>query len=143
MSRWSRVSTVLADFDLEGLRVPLVSGTNLDDLAGSLTYYFDKQHHVQRITFHGYTGDERKLADLASRQFYLKPVQSLHAALLLSKWNGEPTSVLRVTLASVVRADSPNTRLEVMLEINRPSANYRLSPEMKDLLERDRLAGRW
>jgi hypothetical protein len=143
MSRWSRISTVLADLELEGLRVPLVTGTTTDDLAGSLTYYFDKQHQVQRITFHGYTGDERKLAALVAQRYQLKPVQSLNAALYLAKWNGTPMSALRVALAPVVRADSPNTRLEVMLEINRPRAYYGLSPEFKELLEREQQVQRW
>lgn len=143
MARWSRVSTVLADLELEGLRVPLVTGTNLDDLAGSLTYYFDKKHQVRRLSFHGYTGDERKVAALVCQRYKLQPTQSLHAALFLAKWNGEPMSALRVALAPVVRADSPNTRLEVMLEINRPDAYYHLSPEFKDLLDRDQQAKRW
>lgn len=143
MGRWSRVSTVLAEQDMEGLRVPLVSGTHLDDLAGSLTYYFDKQHRVRRIAFHGYTGDERKVAALVSQRYKLEPTQSLLAGLYLAKWNGAPTSALRVSLAPVVRADSPNTRLEVMLEINRPDMNYGLSPEFKELLARDQQTGRW
>lgn len=143
MGRWSRVSTVLADQELEGLRVPLVTGTSLEDLAGSLTYYFDKKHQVRRIAFHGYTGDERKVAALVAQRYKLQPTQSLHAALYLAKWNGEPMSALRVALAPVVRADSPNTRLEVMLEINRPDAYYGLSPEFKELLDRDQQAKRW
>lgn len=143
MERWSRVSTVLAEQDMEGLRVPLVTGTNLDDLAGSLTYYFDKQHHVRRIAFHGFTGDERKLAALVCQRYKLQPTQSLLAGLYLVKWNGVPTSALRVALAPVVRADSPHTRLEVLLEINRPDYNYGLSPEFTDLLARDQQTGRW
>jgi hypothetical protein len=143
MTRWSRVSTVLAELDLEGLRVPLVTGTAPDDLAGSLTFYFDKQHQVQRLTFHGYTGDERKLAALVTQRYQLQQVQSLNAALYLAKWNGEPKSALRVALAPVVRNESLNTRLEVMLEINRPNANYGLSPELKELLEREQQTRRW
>jgi len=36
-SRWPRVTTVTAEAGMEGLRVPIVTGTNTDDLAGSLT----------------------------------------------------------------------------------------------------------
>ena len=56
-ARWPRVTTVLAEPALEGLRVPLVTGKDPDDLSGALTYYFDQQKVVQRITFQGYTGD--------------------------------------------------------------------------------------
>ena len=48
MRRWPRVTTV-PQFALAGLRVPLVTGTQIDDLAGSLTYYFDRTDQVQRI----------------------------------------------------------------------------------------------
>ena len=47
----------LAELDVQGYRVPLVTGTSRDDLAGSLTYYFDKTHHVTHIHFRGTTGD--------------------------------------------------------------------------------------
>ena len=61
LARWPRVSTRLANLDLQGYRVPLVSGTADGDLAGSLTYYFNSQQRVQRITFIGSTGDARPL----------------------------------------------------------------------------------
>jgi len=35
--RWPRKSTALAHADLFGVRVPLVTGTNIDDVAGALT----------------------------------------------------------------------------------------------------------
>ena len=41
MQRWPRVSTGLPYLQLQGYRVPLVSGTSLRDVAGSLTYYFN------------------------------------------------------------------------------------------------------
>ncbi|HEV3024657.1 MAG TPA: DUF6690 family protein, partial [Pirellulales bacterium] len=40
LGRWPRVSAGLSQLDLQGYRVPLVTGTKPDDLAGSLTYYF-------------------------------------------------------------------------------------------------------
>ena len=42
--RWARVSSSLAELGLEGYRVPVVTGADVNDLAGSLTYYFDKQN---------------------------------------------------------------------------------------------------
>lgn len=143
LSRWPRVTTVLAEPSLEGLRVPLVTGKNADDISGSLTYYFDQQKMLQRISFVGYTGDERRLARLAVESYGMKPVPSLSAGLFMLTWNGKPRSVLRLSLLPVVRATDTNRRLEVMLEINRPRAYYGLSREFKEVLDQDRATSRW
>ena len=63
LANWSRVSTRLAETQLQGYRVSLVTGTRPDDLAGSLTYYFNPQQHLVKITFFGTTGDPNKLAN--------------------------------------------------------------------------------
>ena len=54
--RFARVSTVLSDLSLDGLRVPLVSGTQAYDVAGSLTYYFDINKTLRRIQMQGGNG---------------------------------------------------------------------------------------
>ncbi|MHC4403587.1 MAG: DUF6690 family protein, partial [Planctomycetota bacterium] len=66
---WPRVSSGLAHLPLQGYRVPLVSGTSQDDVAGSLTYYFNAQQRLQRITLHGTTGSTLKLAHLMKVRF--------------------------------------------------------------------------
>ncbi len=43
VAHWPTVSTGLAQLQLEGYRVPLVTGTAQQDLAGSLTYYFNAE----------------------------------------------------------------------------------------------------
>ena len=141
--RWARVSTVRVEQGLEGLRVPLVTGTNLDDLAGSLTYYFDKEQRVRRITFYGHTGDDRKLVSAVTQQFGMRKKQTLGAGLYLARWNGKPTSVLRIEHAPVVRSDMPHGRLEVTLELNRPDAAFQLSREAQGILDQDQEVGRW
>ena len=138
ISRWPRVSTHLAELELEGLRVTLVTGTAVDDLAGSLTYYFDKDQHVQRISFHGHTGDERKLVSLLTGCCGLKPKPTVGGSLYLAEWNGKPRSVLRISHSPVVRAASPRSRLEVALELNRPNLYYGLSQEFIDFLQQER-----
>ncbi|MEX2358009.1 MAG: DUF6690 family protein [Pirellulaceae bacterium] len=143
METWPRVSTAMSDLHLEGYRVPLVTGSGVDDLAGSLTYYFDEEQKVQRITFHGQTGDERRLVSMLTEVYKFQSEPSLGAGLYLVKWNGSPTSVLRVALAPVVVAHQPHARLQVDLEINRPSRIYGLSPEMKEIVDQDKNAGRW
>jgi len=61
MQRWSWVAAGLSQLPLQGYRVPWVTGTAEDDLAGSLTYYFNARQQVERITFQGKTGDAGKL----------------------------------------------------------------------------------
>ncbi|PQO43347.1 DUF6690 family protein [Blastopirellula marina] len=141
--RWPRVSTTLADLNLEGLRAPLVTGSQYDDLAGSITYYFDRDGHVQRITFQGSTGDERRLVGMLTQHFGFKHEPTLDAGLYLVKWNGDPTSVLMLRSANVVSASQPHARLSVSLEINRPSRYYGLSPHMAAAVEEAKSAQRW
>ena len=59
MARWPRVTAGLANLDLQGYRVPLVSGTAQDDLAGSLTYYFDRN---QQVAAHRLSRHDRRSA---------------------------------------------------------------------------------
>lgn len=142
-SRWPRVTTVTAEMGMEGLRVPVVTGTNNDDLAGSLTYYFDRYHRVQRLTFDGYTGDDRKLVTLLTQYYGLRAEPTLDASMYVARWNATPTSVLRVARAPVISADSPRSQLHAMLELNRPSREYGMSPQFVQILERDRHSRRW
>ena len=55
---------------LQGYRVPLVTGTTEADLAGSLTYYFNAQQQVEQIAFHGTDGRRAKLLALLSNRYH-------------------------------------------------------------------------
>lgn len=142
-ARWARVTTTLADTHLDGLRVPLVSGTRDTDLTGSLTYYFDKQQQMQRLTFHGTTGNSARLVELLTTVYEFKQEPSLGGEAYTRRWNGKPTSVCRIRTAPVIRADMPNTKLEVLLEINRPGMTYGLSDAAKTLVEQEQKAKLW
>ncbi len=122
MARWPRVSSGLAELDLQGYRVPLVTGTGAGDLAGSLTYYFDKSQKVAYITFRGTTGDPRKLvAHVTSRfSFVEQKTEDPSLGLYQVKWNGKPQSELRIRPVPVVRANQPHARYEVDLAMQRP-----------------------
>jgi hypothetical protein len=121
-SRWPRVSTGLAHPELQGYRVPLVTGTGVDDLAGSLTYYFAADHSVQYITFHGVTGDPRKLVNHVVQKYGFQPQQTGDPglAVYMVKWNGKPLSELRVQTSRVLRADQRNLSYKVDLALKRP-----------------------
>jgi hypothetical protein len=142
-ARWPRVTTTPAEEGLAGLRVPLVTGTRTDDLAGSLTYYFDRHHRLQRLTFDGYTGDERQLLAVITQHYGLQPEPTLEAAMYVARWNGRPTSVLRIARAPIITHNSPHAQLHVILELNRPNAYFGLSPRLTEILEQDRRASRW
>ncbi len=142
-TNWQRVTTALPELDLEGMRVPVVTGTRPDDISGSLSYYFDKQQRLQRISFQGSTGDAQRLAAFLSHYHQLQAEPNLGAGLYIARWNGSPKSVLRVRHFPVVNASVPQMRFQVDLELNRPDANYRLSTEMEQLMNFEERAGRW
>ncbi len=123
VQRWPRVTTGLAHPELQGYRVPLVTGTAEDDLAGSLTYYFDGNSRVEYITFHGVTGDPRKIIALVMRNYGFQPERTddPRLTLYMVKWNGKPVSELRIETARVLRADQPNLRYRVDLALKRPT----------------------
>jgi hypothetical protein len=122
IERWPRVTTGLAHPDMQGYRVPLVTGTGQDDLAGSLTYYFDGNRRVEFLTFHGVTGDPRKLIALVMQRYGFLPEQTDDPglSLYLVKSEGKPISELRIRTARVLRADQPNQRFRVDLAMKRP-----------------------
>lgn len=143
MARWKRVTTITSERELRGLRVPLMTGTHMDDLAGSLTYYFDRNQKIQRITFEGVTGDESRLVQLVSEQYGLRPVPSLQAGLYLGQTRSKITAAMRISNPPVVNSKEPLKRMEVTLEINRPDGPAKLSDHMTELLKADRLQKKW
>ena len=123
LSRWPRVSAGLSEVELQGYRVPLVTGTATDDLAGSLTYYFNKQQRVQRITFFGTTGDTRRLVALLATKFgFVRELADDPSLFLYRVREGRRVaSELRIKPAHVLRSNEPFTRFDVALVIERPA----------------------
>jgi hypothetical protein len=123
-SRWPRVMTITPDADLQGYRVPLVTGTTEQDLAGSLTYYFDRQKSLERITFYGTTGDARQLVGLMSAQYGLLRELGSDPGLYLyqAKHDGQVVSRLQVEVTPVMRATTPHERYTVDLVLSRPTS---------------------
>lgn len=123
LGHWPRVSAGLAQVDLQGYRVPLVTGTATDDLAGSLTYYFNKRQRVERITFFGTTGDSRRLVALLATRFgFVRELNDDPSLFLYRVREGrQVVSELRVKPAHVLRSDEPYSRFDVSLLIKRPA----------------------
>lgn len=129
LATWPSVTTTVADLRWQGMRVPLATGAAEQDVAGSLTYYFDQEHRVRRITFHGQTGNPTALARVCRDYFEMQPEPSLSPMLLTRRWNGGLQSVLLVRPAAVLRSDQPHTRYEILLELNHPDNAVGLSAE--------------
>jgi len=102
--------------------VSLITGTSEADLAGSLTYYFDKKQRLEKIGFHGTTGDPRPLVALVTERYYLQRQATDDPALWLyqEKWNGKPRSELRIRPVSVVRSTVPRSRFDIQMSLERP-----------------------
>ena len=143
ISRYSRVSTVLAETNLEALRVPIVTGTRVDDLAGTLTYYFDGTGKLQRVSLHAFTGDPNRLVGAMTEHYGLTREPALEAGVFTKRWNGVPIHFLRLTRSSVIHADALHQKCTVFLELNQPNLPYGLSAEAKRIVESDRKSGRW
>ncbi len=122
LSRWPRVSTGLGYLQFQGYRVPLVTGIDESDLAGSLTYYFSPQQRVQRITFRGTTGDAQKLVKLLVTRYKFTRRLTNDPGLFIyeaASPDGQPSGVLKITSAQVVKSSAPNRRFDVELFIQR------------------------
>jgi len=123
MQRWPRVSTGLPHLQLHGYRVPLVTGTAIGDVAGSLTYFFNARQQVQRITLRGTTGDPRVLIGLVTGRYHFArrltndPGVALYEAV---DSNNQPAGALKIRSAGVIKSNQPYTRFEVDLVIDRP-----------------------
>ena len=128
-SRWDRVSTSPATEGLHGMRVALVTGTNSWDLHGSLTYWFDPGHRVQRITYRGWTGDANRLLQILGPQHQLKALPTHWAGAYLSKSGG-----VLMKYPAVIDKSNTVQRLAIILELNNPRGKTSLSNDFQSLL---------
>ncbi len=122
MQRWPRVSTGMADLQLQGYRVPLMTGTKITDLAGSLTYYFNAEQQVERITFRGTTGDARELISLVTDRYrFVRRMTNDPGLFIYESVHAKRKrhSILQVRLAPVVKSNNPYRKFDVMLSIER------------------------
>ncbi len=143
MQNFPNVNTGVGDMNLDGFRVPLITGTRPDDLVGTLTYYFDRFQRVQRINLHAVTGDPTRIGAELQRNYRLQQQPALGGGLYTTTWNGTPTSILHITPATVITADQQNTRFTVFLEINQPGLQYGLSSQAQGLIQGGKQMNRW
>ncbi|TWU27311.1 DUF6690 family protein [Bythopirellula polymerisocia] len=134
---WARKSTALSELGLYGVRIPLVTGTQLTDIAGSLTYFFDPSGRVQKITFKGNTGDTTQLVMLVMHRYGLQPQTSLVAGeqLFQVKRGSDVMSELRTRPSPVLWSSSPHNSFAVELQLQSPSAATPLPVQLPPLPE--------
>ncbi len=127
---WARVSTQLADPDYYGVRVPLVTGTELHDVAGSLSLYFNEERRLERLMFYGYTGDTQPLVALIEQRFGMRRyATTANAGLYLGFYGPDPVAVMWVDDNQLQEANQPQSRYRVQLELNLPRPGATLSRE--------------
>ncbi len=130
MQYWPHVATTRSEGGLDGLRVPVITGTRPQDVVGSITYYFDKQQRVQRLAMDGAMGDDRQMVAAVTHVFKLKPESAAGAGVYVSKWNGKPVSALWIRRMPVVHTKVGAQQYEFVLEVNRPGGPG-LSPRLR------------
>jgi hypothetical protein len=120
--QWARKSTGLADPTLYGVRVPLVTGARMTDLAGSLSYYFDAQGVLQKIHFHGRTADTTEVARIAAERFGMQRRLAVSPGdqLFQSVEGDRVRSELRTRPEGTLWSTSPHESFLVDLDANRP-----------------------
>jgi len=142
-SNFPRVSTVLANVQMDGLRVPVVTGTGSTDFAGTVDYYFDRVQQVRRIVLEGYCGDPAGLSATLLQFYGLQPEPSLGGHLYVSRWNNRVTSLSMFQPAPIMTANDPYSRFSVYIELNQPSAEYGLSEKSEQILQNSWQNLRW
>ncbi|MCA9258617.1 MAG: hypothetical protein KDA61_05435 [Planctomycetales bacterium] len=140
--RWSRKSTTTADLQWFGVRVPLVSGTQIHDVAGALTYYFDQAGQVQKIALSGRTGDTSQLVQLASGPFGMTRIAAPPGEQVFQMRRGdEVISELRTRPAAVLWESNPHESFDVSLVVQRPDTGrslVRTDTELQKILQDQR-----
>lgn len=131
---WDRKSTGLSDPQLFGIRVPLVTGTQRTDLAGSLTYQFDAQGQLQHISLRGRTADTTALVQFLTQTYQFQRMQAPAGEQLYQVRSGNSVySELRTMPESVLLETSPLGSFGVVLELGRPGSNRPLQPQVPKL----------
>lgn len=118
-SRWSNVLSV-GPLYTRGYRVPLCTGSDISDLIGSLTYYFDRNLELEKITFEGYTGDLDRLI-LTLKHFNMSKRTTSDPNILLyetpPRKDGSRSYMQSYHRMTPVTEGIPNTRYHITMEL--------------------------
>jgi hypothetical protein len=134
-SRWPRVSTAPSADGLQGMRVALVTGSNAWDISGALTYYFDQNQRVQRVSILGETGDAGQLVRFLTDNYQFKIHQTQAAGLFTAGSRRRIHGVLKLENPIVINAADPLHQVRVIFELNRPEGDLSLSQTTASLIQ--------
>lgn len=117
LQQWPSVSMVSSDLELQGYRVPLVTGINEDDVAGSLTYYFSSDRTLKKITFDGVTGNADRLIREVAGPNRMTRASSDNPGVFLFQRSmfGKAQSELKVRPAEMLSQANANRRFQVSM----------------------------
>lgn len=134
-ANWSRVLTQSDQAGSRSYRVPLVTGSRPQDLAGALTYRFGQDQQVEQIHFRGTTGDPLALETLVTRRFGLVRKRTSDPGLYLyqAKSGGKVTSEMVVRTSPLLTAGNPHSRYSLELLLSRPSDFRALTQDTRPL----------
>jgi hypothetical protein len=119
---------------LFSVRVPLVTGTHITAIAGSLTYYFNAQGQVEHISFRGRTGDTTQLVNFLARTYQFQRMDApIGDQLYQVKRGRRIQSELRTRPEPVLWTTSPHESFTVELELARPGSPRFLPPRAPNL----------
>jgi hypothetical protein len=131
---WARKATGPTDVGLLAVRVPLVTGTHVASLAGSLTYYFNSAGQIEHISFHGRTGDTAHLVNFLVQTYEFEQAGApIGEQLYQVKRGRRVQSELRTRTEPVQRTTSPHGSIAVELELARPGSRRVLPPRPSPL----------
>jgi hypothetical protein len=131
---WARKSTWPTDVGLVGVRVPLVTGTDIGALAGSLTYYFNAPGQLEHISFVGRTGDSTPLVSFLARTYRFQwSAAPVGEQLYQVKSGDRVQSELRTRPEAVLWTTAPHSSIVVELELARPGSKRFLPPRVPTL----------
>ena len=99
--------------------MPLVTGNDDSDLAGSLTYYFDRHPKLRRITFLGTTANPRRLVEFLGQHYGFRQIQTGNARVTTYQVRYRFTGRLKVTPNEVLDKHLASTNYQVELSLER------------------------
>ncbi|NIP87150.1 MAG: hypothetical protein GTO03_16955 [Planctomycetales bacterium] len=122
LARWPQVTTGLKRDNWFGYRVPLVTGTDQNDITGSLTYYFGPTQQLQQLTLEGDTGDARRLVNYLTTQVGLQAAKATEQGVYLyrKQESDQVVSELRLRPENVAKVPQGSQRFQISLVLNRP-----------------------
>ena len=134
-NHWARVVQIPAGA-LRQFRAPVSTGTRPLDVQGSISYYFDSERNVQRITFRGTSIDPGPLTASLAHHYQLAPRNMLGGHLHVAERSDQLHGAMWVHLASVVTTDARGRKYRIEVELNRPDLPYGTTDFLDEMASR-------